>query len=130
MSALHRLNHLWPRLEEVPGFAVFFPAGSLADGVRIEAEAFVGGEGFYGQDVPDVEGQDVGDQDVDVVSGVDDFAFAVDAVDGLDVVAAGAEDFGAFDLHAPATGAGVEDEVVALAVSPGLGKVKAQGFGF
>ena len=94
-----------------------FPAGALAGDV-------------YGQDVPDVEGQDVGCEDVDVVGGIGCFAFAVDAVDGLDVVAAGAEDLGAFELHAPEAGAGVEDEVVAFAVSPGLGEVEAEGFGF
>jgi hypothetical protein len=114
----------------VPSLAILFPAGSLAGDVGIEAEAFVGGEGFNGQDVPDVEGEDVGDQDVNVVGGVDDFAFAVDAVDGLDVVAASADDFGAFELHAPEARAGVEDEVVAFAVSPGLGEVEAEGFRF
>jgi len=113
----------------VPGFAVFFPAGALAGDVGIEAQAGGAGEGVDGQDVPRVHGEDVGDQDVDVVGGVSDFAFAVDAVDGLDVVAAGTEDFGAFELHAPEAGAGVEDEVVALAVSPRLGDEEAEGVG-
>src|ERR1700690_806670 len=115
--------------EEVPGFAVGFPAGAFAGDVGIEAEAGGAGEGFDGQDVPGVDGEDVGDQDVDVVGGVGDFAFAVDAVDGLDVVAAGAEDFGAFELDAPEAGAGAEDEVVALAVSPGLGDEEAESSG-
>jgi len=114
----------------VPGFAVLFPAGALAGDVGVKTQAFVGGEGFDGQDVPDVEGDDVGGQEVDVVGGVRDFALAVDAVDGLNVVAAGTEDFGAFQLYAQEAGTGVEDEVVALAVSPGLGQVEAQGFGF
>ncbi len=70
------------------------------------------------------------DEDVDVFGGVGDFAFAVGTVDRLDVVAAGAQDFGAFELHAPEAGAGVEDEVVALAVSPGFGWVEAEGSGF
>ena len=72
----------------------------------------------------------MGDEDVDVFGGVGDFSFAVGAVDRLNVVAAGAQDFGAFELHAPEAGAGVEDEVVALAVSPGFGGVEAQGSGF
>jgi len=114
----------------VPGFAVLFPAGSFADGVGIETEAFVWGEAFDWEDVPDVEGENLGGEEVDVGGGVDDFAFTVDAVDGLDVVAAGAEDFGAFDLHTPDASAGVEDEVVTLAVSPRLGQVEAEGFGF
>jgi hypothetical protein len=124
------LHDSWLGFEEVPGFAVLFPAGALAGDVGIEAQAFAAYESFDGQDVPDVERQDVGDEDVDIFGGVDDFAFAVDAVDGLNVIAAGAEDFGAFELHAPKAGAGIEDAVVALAVSPGLGEVEAQGFGF
>src|SRR3984885_8345508 len=113
----------------MPGFAVLFPAGAFAGDVGIEAEA--GGllDGCDGQDVTDIYGQDVGDQEVDVVGGVGDFALAVDAVNGLDVVAAGAEDFGEFELYAPQAGAVADDEVVAFAVSPGLGDVKAQGFG-
>jgi hypothetical protein len=117
-------------VQEVPGFAVLFPAGSFAIDIGIEAEAFAGRKGFDGQDVPDVEGDDVGGEDVDVVGGVGDFALSVDAVAGLHVVAAGAQDFGALELHAPEAGAGVEDEVVALAVSPGVGDVEAEGFGF
>ena len=42
----------------------------------------------------------------------------------MDVVAAGAQDFGAFELHAPEAGAGVEDEVVALAVYQGWAGLK------
>ena len=124
MSALHML------LEEVPGFAVGFPAGAFAGDAGIEAEAGGVGDGFYGDDVPGVERNDVGDEDVDVVGRVGDFSFAVDAIDRLNVVAAGAQDFGAFQLHAPEAGAGVEDEVVALAVSPGFGGVEAEGSGF
>jgi hypothetical protein len=119
------LHDSWLGFEEVPGFAVLFPAGALAGDVGIEAQAFAAYESFDGQDVPDVERQDVGDEDVDIFGGVDDFAFAVDAVDGLNVIAAGAEDFGAFELHAPKAGAGIEDAVVALAVSPqGLARWK------
>src|ERR1700678_4257401 len=113
----------------MPGFAVGFPTGAFAGDVGIEAEA--GGllDGCDGQDVTDIHGQDVGDQEVDVVGGVGDFALAVDAVNGLDVVAAGAEDFGAFELYAPQAGAVVDDEVVAFAVPPGLVHDKAQGDG-
>ena len=84
------LRGFWVGFEEVPGFAVFFPAGALAGDVGIEAQAGGSLEHFDGEDVPDVEGEDVGDQDVDIFGGVGDFALALDAVDGLDVVAAGA----------------------------------------
>jgi len=117
-------------LDDVPGLVVVFPAGAFAGDVGVEAEASSWGEGFYGDDVPGIEGWDVDGEDVDVVGGVGDFAFAVDGVGGLDVVAAGADDFGAFDLHAPEAAMVVEDEVVAIAVSPGLGAVQAEGFGF
>ena len=114
-------------LEEVPGFAVDFPAGAFARDAGIEAEAGRVGDGFDGDDVPGIWRNDVSDEDVDIFGGVGDFAFAVGTVDRLDVVAAGAQDFGAFQLHAPEAGAGVEDEVVALAVSPGFGGVEAEG---
>ena len=52
------LRELWVGLEEVPGFAVGFPAGSLAVVAGVETQALVGGEGFYGQDVPNVEGDE------------------------------------------------------------------------
>src|ERR1700685_689786 len=102
----------------MPGFAVLFPAGAFAGDVGIEAEA--GGllDGCDGQDVTDIYGQDVGDQEVDVVGGVGHFALAVDAVNGLDVVAAGAEDFGAFELYAPQAGGGADGYVGARAALP------------
>ena len=48
----------------------------------------------------------------------------------MDGVAAVALVFGGADLHAPEAVAGVEDEVVAVAVSPGLGDAEAEGDGF
>jgi len=115
-------------LELGPGFAVLFEAGA-AGSVGVEAEHGRGHAGFYGEDVPDVAGDDVGDEEVDVVGSVDGAAFA-DGVGGADFVGSGAEDFGAFDLHSPeeflwAAVVGGDDEVVALAVSPGLGDVVA-----
>jgi len=107
--------------EEVPGFAIFFPAGAGAVDVGIEAQAAGGSEVFDGDHVPGFLRDDVGDESIDFVGGVADFAAAVDGVDGLHVVSAGAEGGGAFELDAPEAAAGVEDEVVALAVAPGFG---------
>lgn len=90
--------------EEVPGFAEVFEAGAFAGCVGIEAQALAGREGVDGQDVPDVERDDVGDEDVDVVGGVDALALSVNCVDGLDIVSAGAEGVGAFELDAPEAG--------------------------
>ncbi len=108
----------------MPGFAVLFEAGAFAS-LGVEAEAFAGGEGFDGEDVPDVERDDVGEEDVDVVDGVGRFSGLI-GVDGLDVVSAGSDGGGALDLSAPKALAGVEDEVVTLAVAPGPGDTKAQ----
>jgi len=115
--------------QQMPGFAVALPAGAFAFDVGIKAEAFAWRESFDGQHVPGIFREDVGDQNVDLVGGVNDFALAVDAVDGLNVVAAGADDLGAFELHAPEAGSGIEDEVVALAVAPRTGDVEAETFG-
>src|SRR5207245_1707770 len=67
---------------------------------------------------------------VDVLGGVNPLAFAVDVVDGLNVVAAGAQELGAFELDAPEALAGITDEIVALAIAPGFGDAEIQGGGF
>ena len=70
----------------------------------------------------------VGGDEIDVALGVDGAAFA-DGVGGAGFVGIGAEGVGAFDLDAEEVDgwlwAVVEDEVVALAVSPGLGDGEA-----
>lgn len=111
----------------MPGFAVLFEAGAFAS-LGVEAEAFAGGEGFGGEDVPDVERDDVGEEDVDVVDGVGGFSGLI-GVGGLDIVSAGAHGGGALDLSAPQALAGVEDEVVTFAVAPGAGDTEAQRLG-
>jgi len=88
-----------------------------------------------GEDVPGVDGDDVGDQGVDIFCCVGEFGFAaefasIDGADGLDVVSAGAERGGAFYLDAPKARAIVENEVVALAVGPGFGDAESQAGGF
>ena len=67
----------------------------------VEAEVLAGGKVLDLEHVPDVEWGDVNGEGVDVLGGVNPLAFAVDVVDGLNVVAAGAQDFGAFELDAP-----------------------------
>jgi len=66
----------------VPGFAVLFEAGAVAS-LGVGEEAFAGGEGFDGEDVPDVERDDVGEEDVDIVDGVGSFSGLI-GIDGLD----------------------------------------------
>ena len=83
----------------MPGFAVDFQAHFLGLAVGVEAEHGLGRADFYGDDVPDVEGDDVGGDEVDVAFGVDGAAFA-DGVGGAGFVGAGAEAVGALDLDA------------------------------
>jgi hypothetical protein len=87
--------------------------------VGVEAEHGLGRADFNGDDVPDVEADDVGGDEVDVALGVDSAAFA-DRVGGAGFVGAGAEGVGALDLDAEEVDFGlravVEDEVVALAI--------------
>ena len=112
----------------MPGFAVFFQAHFFGFAMGVEAEHGLGSADFDGDDVPDVEGDDVGGDEIDVALGVDGAAFA-DGVGGAGFVGSGAEGVGAFDLDAEEVdlrlGTIVEDEVVALGVSPGLGDGEA-----
>jgi len=112
----------------VPGFAVFFEAHALSFAVGVEAEHGLGCADFDGDDVPDVEGDEVGSDEVDVALGVGDVAMA-GFVGGAGFVGAGAEGVGALDLDADEVNCWVrtvvEDEVVTLAVSPGLGDGEA-----
>src|SRR5438874_2150976 len=89
-------------LEEVPGFAVLLEAGRASADVAlgIETEAGAGGKGVGGNNVPEIEREDVGDEDVDVCAGVVAF-FLLVGVGGLDLVSVGVEGLGAFDLDAP-----------------------------
>ena len=120
---------LWIGTEEVPGFAELFEAGTAAVSLGIEAERHAGGQDRDGDYVPEVEGDNVGDEEIDVGGGVVGFAGLV-GVHGLDIVTSRAQIGGAFDLNAPEALAVVEDEVVALAVSPGLGELEAESFRF
>jgi hypothetical protein len=112
----------------VPGFAVFFEAHLFGFAVGVEAEHGLGGADFYRDYVPDIERDYVGGYEVDVALGVDGAAFAY-GVGGAGFVGSGAEALGAFDLDTEEfdswPGAIVEDEVVALAVSEGLGDGEA-----
>ena len=83
----------------------------------------MGGADFYRDYVPNVERDHVGGDEVDVAFGVGDVAAAY-GISGAGFVGCGADGVGAFDLDAEEVDLGlgtiVEDEVVALAVSPGL----------
>lgn len=80
----------------VPGFAVFFQAHLFGFAVGVEAEHGLRSADFDGDDVPDVEADDVGGDEVDVALGVDGAVFA-DGVGGAGFVGSGAEGVGALD---------------------------------
>jgi hypothetical protein len=127
---LGRLLGILSTLAGTKRCGIFPGASSLLGGGGTYGAWGGGGADFDGDDVPDVEGDDVGGEEVGVFAGVGD-VLAVDVVGGAGFVSVGAEAFGAFGLDAPEAGAVVDDEVVALAVSPGLGdgEVKAEGAG-
>ena len=112
----------------MPGFAVGFEAHLSGLAVGIEAEHGCGRADFYGDDVPDVEFDYVSSDEVDVALGVDG-STAAGGVGGAGFVGAGAEGISAFDLNTEEVdvwlGSVVEDEVVTLAVSPGLADAEA-----
>ncbi len=114
---------------QMPGVAVLFEAHLLGLAVRIEAEHGRENASLDGEDVPDVERDDVGDEEVDVRGRVNRAAFA-NGICGAGFVGAGAETVSGFDLDAEEAAAVVEDEVVAFGVSPGLGHAEAERAGF
>ena len=107
----------------MPGFAVFFQAHDFCFAVRIETQHGRGHAGADGQDVPDVEGCDVSDKEINVFGAIDVAALA-NGVGGASFVGLGAKAVGGFDLYAEEAVSVVENEVVALGVSPGLGDPK------
>lgn len=82
-------------------------------------------EGADGQDVPALNGMDVGNEEIDLIGGVGPGAVPGDAnlVSRL---------FAPNRLHldAPEKVARVEDEVVVVAISPGFGDAEAEGDDF
>ena len=80
----------------MPGFAVWFEAHLFGLAVRVEAEHGRGGADFYRDDVPDVEGDNVGGDEVNVFLSVDRTFFA-GGVGGAGFVGLGANGFGALD---------------------------------
>jgi|ERR1051326_7344279 hypothetical protein len=113
-SAMARASHLAPAL------AIPFVTG-LAFAVGIKHQMIFRSDVCDGQDVPGGLGNDVGDDEVNFLGGIARVAGHVfDAVTGI------GEALSRLDLDAPESVSGVEDEVVALAVAPGLGGAEAE----
>jgi hypothetical protein len=111
-----------------PGFAVGGVESKVGAVAGEDVDAFASGERFDRDDDPSVFRKDVADEEVDFVGGVGD-GNAVRAALRSEEVSALAEAAGGFDLHADEAAAGVEDEVVAIAVTvgPGDGESEAGG---
>jgi hypothetical protein len=102
-----------------PSLAVLFMP-EVTGAVRRDIHlATAGGDG-NGNDVTEIFRHDIGDDEVDFLRSICRSALEFDDVAGAVIVAGG------LDLDAPKVFAGVEDEVVALAVSPGFGDAEAE----
>ena len=112
--------HLARAGQQAPGLAVFLVLG-FAGAVGAEMEHGVALEGLDGDDVPDVFGDDVSGEEVDVVLGV-----VVGVAAAFDRVLAAVVRGGTFDLHAPEAVAGIDHDVVGVALSPESGDGETQ----
>lgn len=103
------------RVEEAPGFAVFFEegAGGTASG-GIKSDPFAIANGLDGNDVPEIFGDEVGGEKVDFGGSID---LAIGS-GGFDAIAVLGISGGGFDLHAKEAAIEFNDGVVAVAVSP------------
>ena len=105
--------------KQVPGFLVFFVTGSGA--VRREQDVGLSVGGGRGQDVPEIQFDDVGGDEVEAVAGVGNAA-------GSDValIRTSALVLGAFDLDAQEVSVVLDGEVVRGHVSPGAADAEAE----
>jgi len=104
--------------EEVPGFAVGFVEAAAFAAVRIDAEGR-GSERGDGDNIPGIPGNHIGDEEVDFRGSVD--VARVAAGGGVDAISSAGAVSGGFYLDAAQPLARVGNEVVAAAVSVGLG---------
>jgi len=113
-----------PRHTGGPKLRDIFP-GCLCFCRGDRSAAFAGDGGLYGHYVPEVFGNYVDHDEIYFVAGV-----GILPSGGFYAVAGLGEELGGFHLDAPEFASGIEDEVVALAVSPRLGDAEAEAGGF
>jgi hypothetical protein len=108
-----------------PGFAIDFVGGTAPRAFRKEIELpmqFRHGDGHH---IPQILGNDIDRNEIDFAHGVATAPpAALDHITVMDKVT------GRFDLHSPELVAGIEDEIVALAISPGFGDTEAEAGSF
>ncbi len=123
-------GRVWWIAEQVPGFAVggeeVFPARVVFAG---EEEAAAAGDYADGDDEPGVFGDDVGGDEVEVGGGVGDDAAVGDALDAELVAAVAHAGAGFYLDEREFFCGGLEDEIVAVHLSVGLGDDVAEAHG-
>ena len=119
----------FPLLRQLPPGLQVATVFAPCSGVGIDADGFALHQGGDGDYVPGGFGDDVGHEEIDFAGGVGSHGLAETALD-VDEIGSVAQYCGRLDLHPPQSLTGVEDEVVALAVSVGLGYSEAEAGGF
>ena len=109
--------------EQVPCVEVLVELGLAAAHGKVNVQAV--SEDADGQNVPAFHRVDVGDEEVDLLGGV-----WAGAVPGNTNLVSRLLAPNRLHLDAPEEVAGVEDEVVVVAISPGLGDAEAERDGF
>ena len=95
----------------------------------MEPEHDFSGDDSHGEDVPAFFGDEVDDDEVDLGAAVGDKLSSAVASDAGAVDLGGLLVGGGFDLDFAEATSGVDDEVVAVAVAVGFGKLEAHGGG-
>ena len=85
-------------------------------------------EQINGEYVPEIEGHDVGDEKVDVVGSVDRVVVAAASMEGVAAVLTSR--VCGLNLDAVEVSAGLDDEIVRVAVAPGFGDAESEAGGF
>ena len=122
-------------LQQVPGFAVGFEeaAGALGFSVGVEADGFARTDGFDGDDVPSIARRYKRGDEINFVAGVGDVSAigvaADDDGESAEVSATVGGETG-LDLNAEKAALVLDEEVVGMAFSVGLGDAEAEAGGF
>lgn len=113
------------RLHQVPGFAILEITAFVR--FRPQANGLAIGNDLDRENVPDVLGEVVSDEKVDVLFGI--FSRKSACRSHAATIPGWQHGENRFDLHAPKDLSKADDNVVAVAVSPGLGDGKAKAGG-
>ena len=108
-----------------PGFAVDLAYAAAGGSLRKEVNLIVLFSYRYGDYIPQIFGDNINREEIDFAGGI-----AAIIASALNHIMRVDKTHGGLDLNAPEFFARVEDEVVALAVSPDTGDAEAEAGGF